>query len=236
MPATRAPGTGQVLHRHAVGGRAVRRGRVGDRDRGRDVVARAGLDGPQRGERIAHSARARLDVGGQVLDHPAQVGGPLLGRRPVRDGGQHQPGHGSAPAASIHVGVRSTGHPEGREAIPPGSRIPMVPPGIPAATGRPDASRDIGHASASHATQAMRRHPKTPCSRHAAAWLPQLRSVMIHGMPQTIVTLGGIAPGHADRVAAIVKPLVTPSFPRAGPALTMTISSCARLSVALRLM
>jgi hypothetical protein len=59
---------------------------------------------------------------------------------------------------------------------------------------------------------------------------------MIYGMPQTIVTPGEIAPGHADRAAAIVKPLVTPSFPRVGPALTMTISSCARLSVALRLM
>jgi hypothetical protein len=58
---------------------------------------------------------------------------------------------------------------------------------------------------------------------------------MIHGMPQTIVTPGEIAPGHADRAAVIVKPLVTPSFPGTGRALTMTISSCARLSVALRL-
>ena len=50
------------------------------------------------------------------------------------------PATSTTPAASIHLGVRSTGHPEGREAIlaprrhvPPGSRIPMVPPGIPAA-------------------------------------------------------------------------------------------------------
>jgi hypothetical protein len=59
---------------------------------------------------------------------------------------------------------------------------------------------------------------------------------MIHGIPQTIVTPGEIAPGHADRAAAIAKPLVTLPFPRAGPAPTMTISSCAGLSVALRLM
>jgi hypothetical protein len=59
---------------------------------------------------------------------------------------------------------------------------------------------------------------------------------MIHGLPQTIVTPRDIAPGHADHAAAITKPLVTPPYPRAGPALTMTISSCAGLSVALRLM
>src|SRR2546430_10198115 len=45
------------------------------------------------------------------------------------------PATSTAAAASIQVGVRSTGHPEGREATPPrpsgpGSRIPMVPPGI----------------------------------------------------------------------------------------------------------
>src|SRR5262249_5125278 len=57
------------------------------------------------------------------------------------------PATSTTAAASIHLGVRSTGHPEGREAIPgrapnplptsspppPGTRIPMVPPGIPAA-------------------------------------------------------------------------------------------------------
>jgi hypothetical protein len=59
---------------------------------------------------------------------------------------------------------------------------------------------------------------------------------MIHGMPQTIVTPREIAPGHADRAASMAKPLVTLPFPRVGPALTMTISSCAGLSVALRLM
>jgi hypothetical protein len=59
---------------------------------------------------------------------------------------------------------------------------------------------------------------------------------MIQGVSQTIVTPGEIVPGHADRAAAIAKPLVTPPYPRPGPALTMTISSCAGLSVALRLM
>jgi hypothetical protein len=59
---------------------------------------------------------------------------------------------------------------------------------------------------------------------------------MIHGMKQTIVTPGGIAPGHADRADVMAKPLVTPPCPRIGPALTMTISSCAGLSVASRLM
>src|SRR5690349_14868498 len=50
------------------------------------------------------------------------------------------PATSTTPAASIHLGVRRTGHPEGPEAILvprrhvlPGSRIPMVPPGIPAA-------------------------------------------------------------------------------------------------------
>jgi hypothetical protein len=59
---------------------------------------------------------------------------------------------------------------------------------------------------------------------------------MIHGMPQTIVIPGEIAPDHANRAAAAAKSQVTPHCPRAGPALTMTISSCAGLSVALRLM
>ena len=68
------------------------------------------------------------------------------------------PATSTAPAASIHAGVRSTGHPEGREAIPPRpsgprSRIPMVPPGIPA--GRRDiepcqrAPCDSSHAASS---------------------------------------------------------------------------------------
>src|SRR6185312_14852288 len=130
-----------------------------------------------------------------------------------------------------HVGVRSTGHPEGREALPPRpsgprSRIPMVLPGIPAA------GRDIEPCQRTPCGVILRpRVPGTP-----PPGFPQLRSVMIHGLPQTIVTPGDIAPGHANHATAIAKPLVTPPCPRDGPALTMTISSCAGLSVALRLM
>ena len=79
----------QIVEQLVVGGRAVRRARLGDIDRGRNVAAGPGLHCLERGQRLAHAARAGLDIGCHVGQEAAQVGGALSLRRPVREPDQH---------------------------------------------------------------------------------------------------------------------------------------------------
>ena len=68
------------------------------------------------------------------------------------------PATSTTPAASIHLGVRSTGHPEGREAIPPRPSGPRSASPWSLLGSRPASLRDIGPCL------------RTPCdSSHAAS-------------------------------------------------------------------
>ena len=68
---------GEVVEQFVVRRRAVAGAEGGDAGRGLHVVLGPRLDRMQRGERLPDPARARLDVGGHVVQERVHVGGAL---------------------------------------------------------------------------------------------------------------------------------------------------------------